>query len=227
MCSKKFLLIILYTLCIQLAVQLLMWSIVMVMSAEGAYYVDPSSFRCQKYSSVDGTSTWSTGYPSVAMTHIFCGQIKNKVAEGFHAYPESKRNAWTAVGRFDASTRSKLIPCYFEESVFDANANKWISRRVPPSGHFCFFPVSWSIEQIVTNLQAIFSHCKTKITSKNRICGRNYQNMGFDVIIFLSKNKARRKIVSSFATLPHEYMCNTDCDLRTLFWENEQQVAQQ
>ena len=217
------------TLCIQLFMRLLMWSIATITSAKDIYGVNPNSFRCGKYSSVNNIREWSTGYPPVSMTHIFCGQINKNKAEGFHARPNSERNyVWTEVGKMDRSTRAKAIHCYFEERVFDANANKWISRRVPPSGHFCFFPESWSIKETVTNIQAIFSHCQNEITPRNTICGRNYQNMNFDVIIFLRKNGAQRKIVSSFATLPQEYTeCETNCDLRTFFLANEQQVAQQ
>lgn len=70
--------------------------------------------------------------------------------------------------------------------------------------------------QVFTDIQNVYSRCQNKIDTRGRICGRNYQNMGFDVIIFLGKNGPGHKVVSTFATLPREYRCNVECDLRTL-----------
>ena len=39
---------------------------------------------CDKWSPVTEPK-WSTGQPSVALIHIFCGQINEDVAEGFHS----------------------------------------------------------------------------------------------------------------------------------------------
>jgi len=193
---------------------LILHFIVCTTSVINEYDINPSKFKCQEHSSVCGVNKWSSGNPAVALTHIFCGNIYNGKAYGFHSLPKSG-NLWV---KAEGRVKKKPIQCYSKEKVFNAVTNEWIYRDVPPSGHFCFFPSSWTINQTVANIRSVYFYCKDKIDSKGRICGRNYQGKGFDIIIFLKG----RTIASSFATLKNEYTkCRVNCDLRGLSFKDE------
>lgn len=145
----------------------------------------------------------------MALTHIFCGQIKDqgKTAEGFHSRPRNRNPTCARASRFQAKING--LRCYYSEAVYDAKNIKWVPRTV--TSHYCFFPESWrSIAETVARIRAVYSYCKNKI-SNNQICGRNYENAGFDIIIYLRNGK---EVVSSFATPSQEVRCNVNCDLK-------------
>ena len=169
--------------------------------------VDPNTFQCNKWSPVT-PAQWSTGSPSVALTHIFCGQINdNGEAEGFHSRPNNKNPTCAkAIGLYKEKNG---LHCYEQEAVYDAKNIKWVNR---PNREYCYFPSGWSIAQTVTNIQRIVNHCKNHITN-NRICGQNYMGQNFDVIVYIRNQK---EVVSAFATPPKKVKCNNICNLANM-----------
>lgn len=168
-------------------------------------------FVCSKWSPLE-TAVWSTGTPPVALTHIFCGQIKDngKTAEGFHSRPNNKDPTSAKATNYQSIING--LRCYRDEAVFDAKNVNWVPRTPPSSKHFCFFPEAWSITVTVQNIQRIYKYCIRAI-SNNQICGRNYMGQGFDVIVFLQSGN---RVVTSFATPSQEVPCGVQCDLRNL-----------
>ena len=159
---------------------------------------------------------WSTGQPSVALTHIFCGQINRDVAEGFHSRPGNRDPSCAKAYNYQRFRDDQDgLRCYVNERVYDAKRIQWIDRAVPNTGHFCFFPQAWTIANTVQNIQDIYVHCQNGINN-NRICGRNYMGQGFDVIVFLQQAGAGYRVVSSFATPPNEVNCNVNCPLNNM-----------
>ena len=160
---------------------------------------------------------WSTGQPSVALTHIFCGQINGDNAEGFHSRPGNRDPS--SAKAYDYQFRGEQDPlrCYGHERVYDAKRSQWIERTVPNIGHFCFFPQAWTIADTVQNIQNIYAHCEDSIDN-NRICGRNYMGQGFDVIVFLQEVGLhhQHRVVSSFATPHDDVNCNVNCRLNNM-----------
>lgn len=155
--------------------------------------VNPATFHCEESSPISD-SLWSNGSPNVALTHIFCGQIKRDDkggvrACGFHSRPN---NQDPVCARACGSHNDYgVIRCYEAVEVWDEYTEQWVPRSELENG-FCFFPASWSIVDTVTNLQAIFNHCHDYIYKENnalRICGRNYKNLGFDVMLILQDSK--------------------------------------
>ena len=161
---------------------------------------------------------WSTGQPSVALTHIFCGQINGDVAEGFHSRPGNRNPSCAKAYNYQKYRDDQDgLRCYVNERVYDAKRSLWIDRPVPSTGYFCFFPQAWTIADTVRNIQNIYAHCEAKDRIKNnRICGRNYMGQGFDVIVFLQKVGLHNRVVSSFATPPNKVNCNVKCPLNKM-----------
>lgn len=156
---------------------------------------------------------WSTGTPTVALTHIFCGQIQGNDAEGFHSRPNNKNPRSARAENLIFETNA--LRCYGKEQVYDAKYSRWIDRPVPSTGYFCFFPEAWSIADTVANIQSIYNHCIAHIDN-GHICGRNYNNQGFDVIVFLRAVDAGHEVVSSFATPSQDVYCGVNCNLGNL-----------
>ena len=188
-----------------------------------AVAMDPQNFTCEKRSPLND-SIWSTGNPPVPLTHIFCGQIKNgHRPSGFHARPGGQDPVSAkAIGL--KYTLPNGVKCYSKEQVYNARNDSWIDRKIPPSGHFCFFPEAWNTSDIVRNLQNIYAHCRDRLnavrTHSAQICGRNYRNQQFDVIIFLIPNgkwtAQRIQIATAYSTLPNEITCKNSCSLINL-----------
>ena len=168
--------------------------------------MNPNRFTCSKWSPVD-PPVWSTGQPSVALTHIFCGQINDDgEAEGFHSRPRGKNPKSATVLKGVNQHNNNPLLCYKEEKVRNARKDVWVER----TGHqlYCFFPKKWTIKKTVEILQGIYNECKNKITSKAEMCKSNYNQESFDVIIFF--NRERNEIVSAFATpLGKNSACNS------------------
>ena len=178
--------------------------------SQGDVTIDPAKFACDKWSPVS-TPYWSSGrYPSVALTHIFCGQIKSSdESEGFHSRPNGKDPTCARAVTYDSHIAG--LDCYKGEDVYDAKNYEWVSRK--PQDRFCFFPEKWSIEDTVGKIQDVFDDCTNSI-SNNMICGRNYNGEGFDIIIFLSSiGGGQYKVVSSFATPNNKVYCKVNCTL--------------
>ncbi len=104
-------------------------------SAEKLVAVDPAKFTCSKWSPIE-PAVFSNTKPLVALTHIFCGQIKEKStggkkAEGFHSRPGNKDPTCAkATGLLHNSVNSAYYATGV--SVLDAKAMEWIPMQDQP-----------------------------------------------------------------------------------------------
>ena len=125
--------------------------------------------------------------------------MRNGVASGFHAHP-GNRDPPSAEAEILVSSNTDPIRCFQKESVLDK------PRKAPPNGRFCFFPDLWSKTKIDDVVKSIYKYCKQRDKvdiGRNTICGRNYKDEGFDIIIAFSKvGKSGARINSAYANSP-------------------------
>ena len=127
-------------------------------TAATAAGVNPSQFRCTTQSPVQAPQFSNTN-PQVALTHIFCGQVKNGKAEGFHS-----RALVNTVGTACAKPTGKLQCANFEPmencrcsftsegiSVYDSYkyTGRYIEKTSNAGNLNYFFPDNWDAEEIV------------------------------------------------------------------------------
>ena len=138
--------------------------------------------------------------PPVALTHIFCGQIKKKCngekqAEGRHSRPGLKDPTWARTTiRFESLNTAYVTTAV---DIYDAEAKEWISKT---TGHteYYFFPGAWNIETTVDKLIDVYNHCNRASSRQPDLCIKNYVYDGgkpFDITLFLDQEK---RIVSAF-----------------------------
>ena len=124
-------------------------------TAAAAADVNPNQFMCTAQSPVQAPQ-FSDTTPRVALTHIFCGQVKDGVAEGFHS-----RVLINKVGTSCAKPTGDLqcanyrlvedCKCSFSSGgveVYDSNTGAYI-KKISNGGPYDFFPDSWNAEKIV------------------------------------------------------------------------------
>lgn len=163
--------------------------------------VDPAKFTCNKWSPLL-EAEFSDTEPQVALTHIFCGQIKvkstgQKKAEGWHSRPKNKNPSCATASGFQPSYRD-AANVYYATKVFiyDAKDMQWIRRDNLQK--YYFFPGQWDIVTTVNNLIDVYQRCNGT-TSKGDVCIKNYRDGGnpFDIHLFLDDQEPRR-IISAF-----------------------------
>ena len=160
--------------------------------------MNPAHFRCDK-TSPTATAIWSNTQPQVALTHIFCGQIKKGKAEGFHSRPNNKDPVCArANNKLEYGTYP--LKCYKKIEVrqfFNGFRDKWIPRQL---GTYCFFPSQWCIVQTVNILANIYNQCQNQ-RDTSQICYKNYPNPdggNFGIVIFIATVNGREVINSAF-----------------------------
>ena len=176
--------------------------------------VDPAYFQCAKNSPI-GQPIWSNTQPSVALTHIFCGQISRGKAEGYHSRP-GNRDPVCARANNKVQYGTYPLNCYKKIEVrqyFNGFRDKWI-RRDP--GTYCFFPSTWSICNTVTVLRKIYNGCqRAGSRDSDKICVQNYNKEGFGIVIFIKIDEnGNEGIGSAFPVTKSMYKsmpCNKYC----------------
>ena len=162
--------------------------------------VDPDNFQCEENSPIQAPD-WSNTEPSVALTHIFCGQINSKgEAEGFHSRPGGEDPPSASATGYPIPIGS--LQCFPGEEVHG------VARKLPGGiKSFCFFPEEWSISDTVHVLLNEYNKCPH---NSDKICVRNYPGRKpFDIIIFLGKDgSGDTGIVSAFATPANTVACS-------------------
>ena len=167
--------------------------------------VDPAKFICNKWSPLL-EAEFSDTKPQVALTHIFCGQIKvkstgEKKAEGWHSRPKNKSPTCARARGFqsrytDPADFVNNVYYATEVFVYDAKNLQWIARDNQEK--YYFFPSKWDIVTTVNNLLDVYQRCNGA-TSKGYVCMKNYRDDGdpFDIHLFLD-NQNPRRIISAF-----------------------------
>ena len=177
--------------------------------AKVAQAVDPEDFHCTE-TSPTAAAVWSDTEPPVALTHIFCGQIKHETnkngviideAEGFHSRPNNVNPVCARVAEESKVTKNTYpLECYKKIEVRQTE-DKWIARK---SGmDYCFFPSQWSIADTVNELTDIYKYCmnkKKKTDEKGQICYKRSMkhNNYYSIVIFFYKRNGQNVINSAF-----------------------------
>ena len=139
--------------------------------------VDPRNFRCTTASPVTQNPLFSNTDPPVALTHIFCGQVKTehnkKSAEGFHSrhlanmnsnpggvnYPRCAKVVGKTTCARSGIPMSKCQKCPFYSEgieVYDSNTKEYIYKKANQNNPNKFFPDAWSAEYIVNLALNVF-----------------------------------------------------------------------
>ena len=142
--------------------------------------VDPKFFECKPWSPIR-EAEFAMGNPPVSLTHIFCGNIWQTRASGFHGRPGG-RDPPTAIPENQIAIPGP-IDCFNDVKIYNDRTGTW--KKKNSKYKFCFFPTSWSMEKTVDVVRAIFHHCKHHLPAggTGRICGINYKREGFDVLM--------------------------------------------
>lgn len=158
-----------------------------------------AAFSCTIKSPV-GPAEYSKTNPKIPLTHIFCGQIVGKKAEGFHSAPGDKfpDSARTVNNAAIHSKSNGQISCCdnCDTEVFKSTADSWIAKNKKQAQ--CFF--RWSIDDTVTNLQTVYNKCGLKKEAKTEACVKDYLTDNKYAIQYLLDNKTK-DVVSAFPVL--------------------------
>lgn len=149
---------------------------------------------------------FSNTAPPVAITHIFCGQLRiyhgvngvEVTSEGFHARPGNRNprsakidttsDQMTALGEPRQHCPYRVKAMYVK--IRDAKRSKWVPRTCDPNRNFIFFPPSWSKSVLVQRIINVYTTCNVGQNNANcfrqfdqnnrltQICMRNYDYPG-------------------------------------------------
>ena len=167
--------------------------------AKVAAAVNPANFQCTKSSPTD-PADWSNTNPQVALTHIFCGQIQRRKAEGFHSRPNNKDPVCARANNKLQDYQTYPLKCYKKIEVrqfINGFRDKWIARK---PGTYCFFPPQWDIVQTAYILVDIYKRCQTQ-RDGDKICYRNFEHPeggSFGIVIFIANVGGHEAINSAF-----------------------------
>ena len=173
--------------------------------------IDPKNFQCTSKSPTSNP-VFSDTNPKVALTHIFCGEIKlnkkrKKEAKGFHSRylanrntgPQENNNPQCARATGSLYQNEKLcseedmITQYTFESegieVYDGTTH--IKKGTNKGNRDKFFPDAWTPEHVVDVIVRTYHACKDKVEDK-KVCMKNYvsenekplENEVFSIMIF-------------------------------------------
>ena len=148
--------------------------------------VDPENFKCEGKSPTGG-DVFCDDSPQVNMVHIFCGQIKDGKATGFHCHPEGKDpDCADADDLVKPASNDKDYAAY--NTIHVLNGIEWEKKGPRPT---TFWPTSLRIPDVVTIIQSLYNSCKP--AKKSQVCIKEYHlpsaSETFDVLITLKKKK--------------------------------------
>ena len=142
--------------------------------------MNPANFQCTGNSPV-GPPVWSTGNPPVEMRHIFCGEIVNFEAQGFHSL--SAATNW--------QTCAVVQQCQFFPSNNGYCRNVFIydsrdaSYELKDSGS-TLWPTALSPVPLVPMFQTLYNRCPPATNNVALCfpnCHWNGNTNGFDIVI--------------------------------------------
>ena len=148
------------------------------LAAAAVTKVNPKEFQCTSASPITQDPVFSNTNPPVALTHIFCGQVKTnkdnqKTAEGFHSRRLANMNSnpggansprcAQAVGKTTCArsglSMSECQKCPFYSQgieVYDSNTGAYIHKEANQGNPNKFFPDAWTPEHIVNLALHVF-----------------------------------------------------------------------
>ena len=124
----------------------------------------------------------NTPAPTVALTHIFCGEIKGTKAQGFHsrvAVNDGDRPCAEPTGTLTCMDYQPMDECkcaFTSEGikVFDNNNNQYIEKTTNANNPNYFFPDSWTVPEIVEVAREVYNKPDKKK-------GTTYCKKGFEM----------------------------------------------
>lgn len=143
----------------------------------------PGDFKCVEESPVDGAmlSPYDMYYPSVDMRHIFCGQIVNREAQGFHSL--NLTTDWTKCA---VALECHFFPnqnAYCEDVYIRTRDNSFEFKSSGSS----MWPLQLTPVQLVPLFQYLYSTCQSAPASVAMCFPRCYwlafNNNYFDIVI--------------------------------------------
>ena len=157
--------------------------------------VPPSKFKCSTNSPVQ-PEIWSNTNPKVALTHMFCGQIVNGVAQGVHGLPNNAPPLDVVEVR-NRCVGYEGFHCYVDTYVWNANAKPaaFVHKVNPPNvKDQLFFP--GNIEGTVNYLVQLYNTpaCKNIIQANSRYCVEVFRNNILNHVTVLVTNRNDKNI---------------------------------
>ena len=146
---------------------------------------DPKIFNCNQASPTSKPPVFSTTTPHVALTHIFCGEIKEGEVKGFHSRhlvdTNSKRqNCARTIGSITCNRTTCPKWPFSAEGIKLAikKEGKYIykSRKAKENQPQTFFPDDWDPLFIEKLAQNISDHCMSNSMLENgKACLKDYK----------------------------------------------------
>ena len=196
--------------------------------AAAVSYDAPNTFQCTS-DSPTSDPVFSNTSPPVALTHIFCGEIKSGKAQGYHSrYLANKHSRPGGVnhprcakttGKLVGDISSKLCQkCPFDAPVIEVLQNKdtstYITKKTNQGNPNKFFPDAWKTQYVVDVALNIFRLCMNGnmgVGSKVA-CLKNYKIVNckeFNIVIFTDGTN----IITAFPTNINDLTgCDYTCD---------------
>ena len=193
--------------------------------------IDSNNFQCTSCSPTNDP-VFSNTIPPVALTHIFCGEIKVKkgkeVAQGFHSRYLANGNTpcAKATGKLYQKVENKdkelggdkdtcMIPQYTfkSEGIEVYNGKDYIKKCTNKGNLNKFFPDAWTPEHVVDVIVRAYHACKDKANGM-QLCMKNYKS-GTDCEVFsimIYTNNSKDKIATAFPIDKEDRLSECSCD---------------
>ena len=182
-----------------------------------------NSYRCTPRSPTDDDAWFfkrTKNEPPVALTHVFCGEIKGAKAQGFHSrylakqtHPQCARTTGKIFQNYDQVTEDNIDRwCTFEAEgieVLSNPATNTYTKKTTNQGQLNkFFPDNWTPQDVVDIALKIYHVCGR--SGGSEICIKNYRsdkcpNDVFSIMIFTDD---KRNIISVFPTEEKSCACD-------------------
>ena len=141
---------------------------------------DHRTFKCNHKRSNE--PVFSENVPHVPLTHTFCGEIKDKKAQGFHSRhlidihsEECQFSARTFGSITCNSTTCPKCPFSAEGIKLKNKQGNCTYREANKERPQTFFPDDWDPPFIVELVQGIYNHCKCDSIQTGKACLVDYK----------------------------------------------------
>ena len=161
-------------------------AIILSVATAAAAGVDPKNFQCTS-NSPTSTPMFSNTNPPVALTHIFCGEIKDGEAQGFHSRYLANRNTGPNEVNNPQCARAtgSLYQYYDMELGSDEDMNTqltfksegievydrktYIKKGTNKGNLNKFFPDAWKPQYVVDVIATTYRACMDKVNDKDKV----------------------------------------------------------
>ena len=195
--------------------------------------VDPKDFK--KLHETYEAPVFSNTTPHVSLTHIFCGQIKEKEAQGFHSRNvtglNSDKPCARTIGKITGDNTKK---CPFSAGGIEVlhNNGRYVSRSAKDKRPQTFFPDDWDPPSIVELAQDIFHHCTGNSKLINgKACLKDYKFPDSDACpqktMNIKINIREGIIISAFPIAKLDKSCGRTCTFAESYYHPMPDTAEE